>query len=85
MDSPVNVGPLREITVTTQSVSSRENIFIKPQRIGALRDRLIETLWEWRRRVSSRHELARLTDLELKDIGYPARAEAEKVKPFWRA
>ena len=50
--------------MTTQSVSSRENIFIKPQRIGALRDRLIETLWEWRQRVSSRHELARLTGLD---------------------
>ncbi len=71
--------------MTTQSVSSSENAFVEPHHAGSLRNRLIETLWEWRRRMKSRHELAMLTDLELKDIGYPARAEAEKAKPFWRA
>jgi uncharacterized protein YjiS (DUF1127 family) len=40
---------------------------------------------EWRRRMQSRRELATLSEIELRDIGYPARAEAEKAKPFWRA
>ncbi len=85
MDLPVYVELLREITVTTQSISSSENVLVGPHHVGSQRNRLIETLWEWRRRIKSRHELAILTDLELKDIGYPARAEAEKAKPFWRA
>lgn len=74
--------------MTTQSVPSyspRENVFVAPQDGGSLHSRIVATLREWRRRVSSRHELAALTNLELKDIGYPARVEAEKSKPFWRA
>lgn len=75
--------------MTTQSASShavsrRENVFVEPQRAGSLYHRILETLREWRRRISSRHELAALSDLELKDIGYPDRLEAEKAKPFWR-
>ena len=35
--------------------------------------------------MSSRQELALLSELELRDIGYPDRLEAEKAKPFWRA
>lgn len=72
--------------MTTHSITSqsfRQNVFSEPQ--SSLLNRIIETLREWRRRTSSRHELARLTDLELKDLGYPAHAEAEKAKPFWRA
>ena len=72
--------------MTTQSVTSqspRENVF--SERVGSLPKRIIDTLQEWRRRISSRHELAMLSELELKDIGYPARVEAEKSKPFWRA
>jgi uncharacterized protein YjiS (DUF1127 family) len=89
-ESPVNIELLREIIVTTQSVSSqsgllRENVFLEPRRVGSLRRRIIETLLEWRRRTRSRKELALLSELELKDIGYPARAAAEKAKPFWRA
>ena len=90
MELPVNIELLREIIVTTQSlpsqsVSLRENIFLEPRRIGSLRRLAIETLLEWRRRTRSRKELALLSELELKDIGYPARAAAEKAKPFWRA
>ncbi len=76
------------ITSHTHSVtsqSSRDNVFSEPQSVGSLLNRIIETLREWRRRTSSRRELARLTDLDLKDIGYPDRAEEEKAKPFWRA
>jgi uncharacterized protein YjiS (DUF1127 family) len=76
--------------MTTHSVSSREgslceNVFAKPKLAVSLRQRLIETLGEWRRRIESRRELAVLSDLDLKDIGYPAQAAAEKAKPFWRA
>jgi uncharacterized protein YjiS (DUF1127 family) len=65
-------------------MSSRENVFIGP-RDGSPGRRLIQMLTKWRRRMRSRGELARLTDLDLKDIGYPDRAETEKAKPFWRA
>jgi uncharacterized protein YjiS (DUF1127 family) len=76
--------------MTTQSVSSREvpsrdNIFAEPHLAGSPQRRFLEILREWRRRMRSRSELAALTDLDLKDIGYPAHAEAEKTKPFWRA
>ncbi len=71
--------------MTTHSVSSRENVFVAPEQIGSLRRRIIDTLCEWRRRMRSRRELALLSALELKDIGYPARVEAEKAKAFWRA
>ena len=89
-ESPVDIALLREIivatqTVTSQSVASRENVFVAPRQLGSLRRRIIDTLCEWRRRMRSRHELALLSELELKDIGYPARVEAEKAKPFWRA
>lgn len=70
-------------SITSQS--SRDNVFSEPQSVGSLLNRIIETLREWRRRTNSRRELARLTDLQLKDIGYPDRAEEEKAKPFWRA
>lgn len=42
------------------------------------------TTAEWRRRARSRRELALLSDVELRDMGYPAHFEAEKAKPFWR-
>jgi uncharacterized protein YjiS (DUF1127 family) len=76
--------------MNSQSLSSLRNILVenvlaKPARAHLLRERLVATLREWRRRMRSRRELAALSVLELKDIGYPARAEAEKAKPFWRA
>jgi uncharacterized protein YjiS (DUF1127 family) len=76
--------------MTTHSVSSRgsgssrDSVFGRPK-LAALCERFTETLSEWRRRSISRRELAALSDLELKDIGYPATTEAEKAKPFWRA
>jgi uncharacterized protein YjiS (DUF1127 family) len=70
--------------VTTQSFSSRDNVLGRPQLVSGLRERIVTTLREWRRRVHSRHELSQLSELELKDIGFPARVEAEKAKPFWR-
>jgi uncharacterized protein YjiS (DUF1127 family) len=72
------------VATQSQSVTSRETIFVTPHG-GSLGRRLIDTLWEWRRRMSSRRELALLSELELRDIGYPDRLEAEKAKPFWRA
>ncbi len=46
---------------------------------------LIETLLAWRDRAKQRHQLARLDDRALADIGvsYGA-AIAEADKPFWR-
>ncbi len=73
------------MTTQSQSVSSRENIIVGPSRGGSLGRRLIDTFLEWRRRINSRRELALLSELELRDIGYPDRLEAEKAKPFWRA
>lgn len=70
--------------VSAQEISPRENVLSKPQSAGRLHLRLIAMLVEWRRRIRSRRELACLSDLELKDIGYPAQVEAEKAKPFWR-
>ena len=68
-----------------ESVSSHENVFTG-SRLGHLpRAWIAATVTEWQRRMRSRRELATLSEMELRDIGYPARAEAEKAKPFWRA
>jgi uncharacterized protein YjiS (DUF1127 family) len=50
-----------------------------------IRKRLIDIFIEWHRRARSRGELAALSRFDLKDIGNPAQADAEKHKPFWRA
>jgi uncharacterized protein YjiS (DUF1127 family) len=71
-------------TLATQLVASRDNVIAGPRRDSSLRRRFVETLIEWRRRINSRRELALLSELDLKDIGSPARAAAEKNKPFWR-
>lgn len=71
--------------MTSHSVSSYDNVFAKPRLSGSLVARLIAILFEWRRRTKSRRELAMLSDLDLRDIGYPAQVAAEKAKPFWRA
>jgi uncharacterized protein YjiS (DUF1127 family) len=65
--------------MTTQSflspqLSSSRSIFA-----GSKRGR------EWRRRMNWRRELAALSALDLKDMGHPPQAEAEKAKPFWQA
>jgi uncharacterized protein YjiS (DUF1127 family) len=44
----------------------------------------MDTLREWRRRIRERRELHGLSEIELRDIGYPAATAAEKAKPFWR-
>ena len=72
-------------SLTSRSVSLRENAFVTPRSVGSGRRRIVATLLEWRRRMRSRQELALLSELELKDLGYPARLAAEKAKPFWRA
>jgi uncharacterized protein YjiS (DUF1127 family) len=85
MESPVYVGQLREITMSTQSITSRSAVLRENVRAGSLGRRLIETLREWHRRTQSRHELAMLSEIERKDLGYPERIQAEIAKPFWRA
>jgi uncharacterized protein YjiS (DUF1127 family) len=70
--------------MTIQSVLYREKAFAQaetrqPPWIG-----IFEIILEWQRRARSRRELARLSHLDVKDIGYPADVEAEKTKPFWR-
>jgi uncharacterized protein YjiS (DUF1127 family) len=71
--------------VSSYDVSSYDNVYFQPRQEPSLRRRIIETLLEWQRRIKSRRELAYLSDIELRDIGYPDRVEAEKAKPFWRA
>lgn len=45
----------------------------------------IDILLEWQRRARTRHELALLSDFDLKDVGL-SRADIVKEadKPFWR-
>ncbi len=70
---------------TSQSGAFRENVVTEPRHAGSLGQRLIATLREWRRRGQSRRELAMLSELERKDLGYRDRIQAELAKPFWRA
>jgi uncharacterized protein YjiS (DUF1127 family) len=72
-------------SVSSYDVSSYDNVYFRPRLEPSLRRRFIETFLEWQRRIKSRHELACLSDIELRDIGYPDRVDAEKAKPFWRA
>ena len=85
MESPVVRYLLREITMTTDSASVGVSTFVNPQTAPSLQKRLLAILREWQRRIHERRELAGLSELELRDIGYPAEIEAEKSKPFWRA
>jgi uncharacterized protein YjiS (DUF1127 family) len=70
--------------MSTQAISSRENVFVASPSAPSKLARLAEIIRQWRRRAASRQELACLSELDLKDIGYPAGAAAEKAKPFWR-
>lgn len=47
---------------------------------------VVDTLWEWRRRRRSRHQLKMMSDHMCKDIGI-SRADAWYAgrKPFWKA
>jgi uncharacterized protein YjiS (DUF1127 family) len=71
--------------MTTKSASVGASPFV-PASVGKhSRKPLLDTLREWQRRFRGRRELYGLSQLELRDIGYPATFEAEKVKPFWRS
>jgi len=69
----------------THSVSSGTNVLLPIPMGWQSRRWLTLAISEWRRRLGSRRELAALTQLDVKDIGYPAGLEAEKRKPFWRS
>jgi uncharacterized protein YjiS (DUF1127 family) len=70
--------------MSMQSVLYREKAPARAESRPPLWDSLFEIILEWKRRARSRRELARLSYLDIKDIGYPATVEAEKTKPFWR-
>lgn len=47
---------------------------------------LFATLWTWRFRARTRHQLARLDARMLRDIGLdPMTADKEATKPFWQS
>ena len=70
---------------TPHSAVFRDNVLIEPRHVGSSWRRLIDTLREWRRRAGSRRELAMLSELDRKDLGFRDRIDAEIAKPFWRA
>ena len=70
--------------MSMQSVLSRKNAFLRVETRQPLWNGLLEVILGWQRRAQSRRELARLSYLDIKDIGYPADTAAEKNKPFWR-
>jgi uncharacterized protein YjiS (DUF1127 family) len=54
--------------------------------LAQLVSRITDTYSTWRRRTTTRFELARLDDRMLRDIGVTHNAVEEEVsKPFWRA
>jgi uncharacterized protein YjiS (DUF1127 family) len=71
--------------MSTHSISTGSNVLVPRQAAWPPRWRLAVAVSEWRRRIMSRRELAALTKLDVKDLGYPAGLEAEKSKPFWRS
>jgi uncharacterized protein YjiS (DUF1127 family) len=83
--------------MSTPSVSSGTHAFLpaqiskshrKPESRPTPKSRLRqlpEMLRDWRGRIRSRRELAAMSQLDLKDLGYPAGVDAEKHKPFWRS
>lgn len=71
--------------MSTHSASSGTKVLVPLQMGWPSHGRLALIIREWRRRSASRRELAVLTKLDVKDLGYPAGLEAEKCKPFWRS
>lgn len=69
--------------MSTHSVSPSKNFTGPIEAVWPLCLRLAAAVREWRRRAASRRELAALTTLDIKDLGYPAGLEAEICKPFW--
>jgi uncharacterized protein YjiS (DUF1127 family) len=56
-----------------------------PVRLGSrIFGKVVCLVGEWRQRARSRGELARLTNFDLKDIGFPGEFYCEKSKPFWK-
>lgn len=54
--------------------------------LWTLPERVADTLYEWQRRASERHNLRQLNDHMLRDIGLSrADVERESGKPFWTA
>jgi uncharacterized protein YjiS (DUF1127 family) len=53
--------------------------------LGEAARRIVHTLHVWRERVRARHELSRLDERSLRDIGLTAANREFLVnKPFWR-
>jgi uncharacterized protein YjiS (DUF1127 family) len=53
--------------------------------LSDLRDRVIATLREWRRRSRDRNQLASFDDRMLRDIGLTRTDACHEInKPFWR-
>ena len=75
----------REIAMTISSTSVGVDSFVAAPAVAPLRERLAGTFAKWQHRLRTRRELALLSDIDLRDIGYPAGADSEKAKPFWRA
>jgi uncharacterized protein YjiS (DUF1127 family) len=69
---------------TANSASVGVDSFVARPGAAPLPKRLADTFAKWQHRSRTRRELALLSDIDLRDIGYPADAAAEKAKPFWR-
>ena len=70
--------------MSTHWVSSKAHIFLPKETSQPPWKRILGTIGEWQRHARSRRELARLSHLDIKDIGFPADIAVEKNKPFWR-
>lgn len=63
------------------SLHARPKLLPQPAAIAA---RLHAIVLEWQTRTRGRRELARLTDREIRDLGYSTcDVRAEILKPFW--
>jgi uncharacterized protein YjiS (DUF1127 family) len=67
------------------TTSSRRDALATVNAVPALGKKLVETVREWQRRISSRRDLMALSRRELWDMRLTrAEAEQEANKPFWR-
>jgi uncharacterized protein YjiS (DUF1127 family) len=73
-----------EFAMATNSAPLRVGIPVTSDFVGPLWKRLLDQIAVWRQRISSRRELANMSELERRDIGYPAELDAEMRKPFWQ-